>query len=247
MTLSVFSGPTDVSFQKLGRIKRPVLVDKRRMTVIAAQFSQGRILFGSDSLVVDGKNDIKSTYSKVSRLPGRSLVWGFAGDEGVGFRFRDWLLAYQLDPSMDWPTFADVASRALSQFNGEKRQRAKLAGVELKDEDTASVLIAGAVGGVLDVWQLDDGGSADSQKHRGFVGIGSGWPHAFLSYTTLVTYAKADGANPQVVWIGLEMSARFSSKCDVPVLLYEVTDSSVTRIGPDGRAIIEEGNAASVA
>jgi hypothetical protein len=115
-----------------------------------------------------------------------------------------------------------------------------LAGVGLGDEDTASVLLAGELGGQLDIWVLGDNGGAESVKHRRFVGIGSGWSHTFLGYAALVGYARMKPDDPMAIWIGLEMAARFSAKCGPPVRLVRVTKSGVVPLKFSDGALREE-------
>lgn len=218
-------------------VRRPITLERKLMTVIVALDCGDSLLFGADSLVTDSQHDLKTVQQKVLILPQGPLVCGFAGDDGVGLAFRRWLMSQQWPAATTWETLGDISATELSRLNGRRRERAKLAGVELKPEDTSSVLLAGFVGGQFDIWELDDSGGADSVKHRGFVGIGSGFPHAFIGYTALTRYTSFD--RDLAVYVGVEMAAILCTKCGPPIRLLRVNKDGVSDLAVKNGKLVE--------
>lgn len=209
------------------------------MTVIAAMDCGDYLLMGADSLVTEDAG-LRVKHKKLSVLHEVPVAFGFSGDAGVGFQFRDWMLAQPWSSAVTWPEFIATAGHELNRLNGRRREMAQLARVELKDDDLASALVAGSLGGVLDIWDLDSTGGASSVKHRGLPSIGSGYPHAYIAYVTLIDYVKAS-RDVGTMAVVMEIAARFAPKCEPPCRLLRLTPTEVTELRsmPGGGAWVD--------
>ena len=200
------------------------------MTLIAAAVCGDHLLFATDSQVTE-RNGLATTFEKPSQRTDHPLVWGFSGDEGIGMDFHQWMSEYQISPEASWRSVADAASEQLSRLNGRKRERAFLARVEPKSDDLASVLLAGFVGGVLDIWELDDRGGATSVARHQLYGIGSGWPHAAMVFLTVKRMApKMPPLDQSFFAVVMELGIKHSDMCDFPLRMLKVTADGVTEV-----------------
>lgn len=198
------------------------------MTVIAAMDCGDYLLMGSDSLVTE-ETGIRVVRQKLCISTHGQVACGFAGSEGMGNQFQDWFLSYQFPPGMTWPEFGDVAIRELSRLNGKRRELALLARYEVKPDDLSSVLVAGSLGGVLDIWDLGDNGAAFSAKHRGFSAIGSGFPHAFVAHAVL-TKAAHQSPDTNTMSVVMAIAAQTAPLCGMPIRLLRLTHEAVIEL-----------------
>jgi hypothetical protein len=209
-----------------GRSERPFLLE-RPMTIIAAMDCEEYVLLASDSEVTEA-GGIKVSKEKIYFLSDRPIAWGTAGDEGIGLRFNEWIQTYRWTASTTWAEFVDGGAAELSRLNGRKRELAELARVKIEDNDLATALIAGCIGGSLDVWELTDRGGASSVKHNVFSAIGSGQPHALVVFFTLRNAFKAK-FQPNAMMMGfiLELVSHLAPMCGLPVKLLRVSKEKV--------------------
>jgi hypothetical protein len=70
-------------------------------------------------------------------------------------------------------------------LNGENGSSNWWAGVGATEDELATVLMAGYVGGVLDIFALSNRGAAGSMEHAVLPAIRSGRPHATVAYLIL--------------------------------------------------------------
>lgn len=206
------------------------------MTIIAVMnVDDETLLMASDRLVTE--EDLQRQAGKLAVLSDQRIVAGFSGDEGVGFQFRRWLMDHEWPEDCSWQEFADVAGQQLSRLNGQRRSRARLAKVESRDDKdiTASVLLAGSVGGVLDAWELTYTGGISPIREIGFAGIGSGWPHAYVAYRTLTDYGNL-GHEAKTLAVIMEVACRSSPMCEGPIEMLRITKGEIGKLtrGKDG-------------
>lgn len=170
------------------------------------------------------------------------VAFGFSGDEGVGLQFRNWLSSSECTDGTSWADFAHTAGTRLSELNGQRRERAKLAGlkdVEKNKALAAEVLLVGCVGGIVDAWELTDTGGVSSVSEMGFHGesgffaIGSGWGFAFIAHQTLTraTEGKLPHGPKNMEFI-MEIAARHAVMCEPPISLYRVTADEIRKLAP---------------
>jgi hypothetical protein len=114
------------------------------VTVIAAMVeSDTSLLLAADSGETEMPGQLRSVFlGKLRRHPSAPLAWAATGDVQLGKDFTMWLEKYEW-PAPSWDVFRDQAAEQLARINGRRRALAKLAGVELSENDCASVLIAG--------------------------------------------------------------------------------------------------------
>lgn len=197
------------------------------MTVIAALDCNDHVLMAADSMVTEA-GGIRRTTPKMAYREDKPLVWGWSGDEGIGRDFDRWMTTYQWSESASWQDVADAAIAELSRLNGKKRQMAEIAHVKVEDNDLTVALLAGVVGGVLDIWELTDRGGAASVRHAGMAAIGSGHPHAAIAYFTL-KHAQRDHfkLTPSTLGFIVEVAARMAPMCGLPIRMLRVDANGV--------------------
>jgi ATP-dependent protease HslVU (ClpYQ) peptidase subunit len=203
------------------------------MTVIAALDCGDCLYLASDSQVTD-VTGLKTTVQKLSHLSDQPLAWGFAGDEGIGRKFSEWMADCRWSIGTAWESLADAAIAELSRLNGRKRELGHLARVEPRDEDFANVLIAGCVNGVLDIWELTDRGGVASVKHNGFCAIGSGSGPATIAYITVMRAMskKPPQRDEQLIAFIVELAAQTATNCGLPIRVLRITRDAVTQVIP---------------
>jgi hypothetical protein len=199
------------------------------MSIIAALDAGDCLYLASDSMVTE-ESGVRLTRQKLDMLPGRPIAWGFSGDEGIGYQFRDWFKAWPFPSDATWSHVADAAIEELSRLNGRKRALGKLAGVETTDSDLADVLIAGYIAGVPDIYELTDRGSASSVKHSVLAAIGSGHAHATIAYLTLRGTRKELKLDQQLLGFAVGMAAQIAPQCGPPVRMLRLTPEGVEEL-----------------
>lgn len=205
------------------------------MTVIAAmKLDEDTWLLAADSFVTE-KHLLRQSEKVHIREEDPLVAFGFSGFEGVGLQFQEWFLGSEWPEDTTWEQLAHGAGTRLSKLNGQSRERARLAGLSDVDENTASVLLVGSVGGDLDCWELTDTGGISPANKIGFWGIGSGWPHAGVAYHTLTEYGKLQHELKTMAII-MDIVVRCEPNCGFPVSIYRVTKEKICKIvsGSDG-------------
>jgi hypothetical protein len=202
-------------------------LSSRPMSVIAALDCGEYLALAADGMVTDN-GGIRMTAQKLHTLPDRPFAWGFSGSEGTGFKFRDWLRAWQWPEDATWTTVGDAAIEELSRLNGRNRRMSRLAGVDAADDDLANVLMAGYIGGVPDILELTDRGAAVSVKEGVFGAIGAGHPHAALIYYT--TRALKMPPSDQLLGLVMSLAAHHAPQCGPPIRILKIDPTSVTEL-----------------
>ena len=212
------------------------------MTIIAAmREKKGTWILGADSLVTE--ETIRRWEPKMHTRRKPLLAWGFSGCETVGVPFGRWLqTTADWDGDETWPSFTHKVSMSLSMFNGERRKRARLAGlrrVEKRSDIAASVLMIGSVGGSIDCWELtDNGGVCPGGGSEGIWGIGSGWHVVKAGYLTAVQHgAKKNDASTFAR--ALAYAAKVVPMCGPPIHIVRLSNEGIVKLkkGPGGKWI----------
>jgi hypothetical protein len=194
------------------------------MTLIAGMIcDDGSVLLGADSQLSEDRFR-SAGHVKIGRLDDAPLAWGCSGDESIG---RDWGSWFRNQPRTwpSWEALRDAATEELSRLNGRRRSLNRLSGVDTKDNDVATVLIAGFVGGRSDLIELSDRGGAMPSGHHDFCAIGSANPNAKIVRATLLTnpsLTKTEDVFITIMFVAINTSL---SDCSFPV--------SIVRITPD--------------
>ena len=198
------------------------------MTLIAALDCGDHLLFATDSMVTESAG-LTFAMRKTNVHREARIAWGFAGDEGIGRRFNTWMNEYPIGEGATWQSVSDAAIEELSRLNGRKRELGQLAKIESKDEDLTTVLMAGEIGGALDVWELSDRGAAASVRHREFFAIGSGYPHAAMVFTTLRRAGNSESSSKLLGFV-MALACEFAPMCGQPIRMLKITPESITEL-----------------
>jgi hypothetical protein len=199
------------------------------MTIIAALDAGDHLLLASDSMMTEATG-IRITRQKLDILPNLPFAWGFSGDAGIGNQFRDWLMSWTWPADATWRGVADAAIEELSRLNGRKRNLNELAGVDTTDDDLATVLMAGYVGGVPDIFELTNRGAAASVKNAVLAAIGSGETHARVAYHTLKIASPALERNQDLLRFVVGITAGMAPMCGMPIRMLRIDQEHVEEV-----------------
>jgi hypothetical protein len=108
-----------------------------------------------------------------------TILWGFAGEVGLGQRFTDWI-DQQARPS-SWNDLQAAAMNVLAQINGQRRGLGQITRVE---GEPIEVLMCGYVAGESRIVVLDSDGSWWEPSETP-VWLGAGVGHAAIAWDAL--------------------------------------------------------------
>jgi 20S proteasome alpha/beta subunit len=202
---------------------------RRRMTIIAAINSDDCLILAADSGVThsSGYRTLRAKMDALATLP---IAWGYAGDEEGGEDFGRWMKATFLQQlPASWGELKDQAASVVASINGRRRARLAAARVTENSEDTTSVLLAGYVGGVREIVEIDDRGNGLFVGSSGFVAMGSGGLHALIIHGITHELQPAMTAEDLV---------RFTMRKAIPIALHCALPARFLRIDPSGSPTI---------
>jgi hypothetical protein len=204
-----------------------------QMTIIASlKEGEDSLLIAADSALTEPQIGYRSLCTnKLQRHSQAPLAWGISGNPTIGIdRFGPWLREYSWPPS-DLRTFQDEVACKLSEFNGKQREICKLAGIEAKPDDLATVLVAGLLN-VPFIFEVDERGVLSNlPEGQNFHAIGSGAAHAkliYLAFTAVTIQAQA----AERLRVIMELAASAATMCDPPIHIWRVTRNGAEEVTP---------------
>ena len=187
------------------------------MTLLACIRTKDALLIGADSLMVNSETAVGTKTEKLYRI-GSSVVWGFSGDESVGYEFKRWADDKER-AIMSWEAVKKEAEQKLSELNGLNR---RLAALSRTDAQVAEVLIAGYLGSPR-ILTIHNSGAATFREPEEGAFLGSGSAYAEVAWKALLRAGHK--ANVDTFTTVLETVAASVVGCGPPIQLFEITAS----------------------
>ena len=103
------------------KIKIPYPQMKANMTVVTATQCDGYLILAADSLVLD--EGLRHFCTKLERSDNSPVVWGFAGELGIGIECSRLLKERLSEGISDWYQLRDYACNIVASVNGDNRNR----------------------------------------------------------------------------------------------------------------------------
>jgi len=201
------------------------------MTIIAALRCEDGLILAADGRVTDRATGYPERERKLDYVPSPPLAWGFSGDGGVGAEFGRWMRSDGLQAARDWHTLRDHAVTMLARLNGRKRELLQVARKAEDAEDTASVLMAGYVGGTLEVLELDEraGHAFYGSSSSPFMAIGSGALHARIVHGITSELNPIRSAESRMRFV-MSRAIPIAQLCGFPARLLHITADGVAEL-----------------
>jgi hypothetical protein len=158
------------------------------VTLIAVvKDDDGHLLVGADSAQVSMDSDsvwASETVRKLSTVGDRPLVWGWSGSSEIGGPFANWILGSDVDWA-DWATLQRGAQDEVRRLNKQMESQLVHEG-----QWPTTIVIAGYVEGVQDIWYIDQTNMGMSRKDVGSLFIGSAQHCASIGWTYIKRYQQ---------------------------------------------------------
>jgi ATP-dependent protease HslVU (ClpYQ) peptidase subunit len=192
------------------------------MTLLACIRTPNSLIVGADSAAMDLQTAVSYTVEKLYRIGQKNVVWGFAGDDSVGYEFKSWADSKK-SAVINWDAVREEATQKLAELNGRNRALASIAHAQ-NDAKVAEVLIAGYLGTPRILVIRNDGSSTFCEEDLS-VFLGSGTGHARIVWEALCR--AGHDANADTLQITLETVADSLAGCGRPIRLLEITEDEV--------------------
>jgi len=151
------------------------------LTVIAALSCGDYYVVCSDSKATDLILSFLTV--KLEYITDPPVCWATSGDSAIGQEFD--LCVRNIDWGMaTWDEVKNITESEIARLNGKWRRLQRAAGKKPDPYDVANALIVGFVQGEGRILKLTDRGPGEFITGS-FAAVGSGEPHAFISYQVL--------------------------------------------------------------
>lgn len=204
------------------------------MSIIAAVWeSDASILIAAESGAIEVMGGMRTAYHPLlQQHTTASLAWGAIGNAA---RYLDgWLREYPWPPK-SWNAFERAVEERIAGLNGRRRELAKIAGVEVREQELCAVLVAGWIEQEGRIFEVDDRGVLYiTDQTQQFRAIGSGALHATIIHEA---YKRLQIQDPEVVklQVGLHIAALAAPGCEPPINILRITPNGVEKIKRPGR------------
>ena len=194
---------------------------------------------GEFGLLAADSGRFKATYhttaeSKIWRCQKPALAWAFAGDEGVGRPFNEWLSGRAPAGWPDWNAARLEIAEELARRNGERFRELQLAAGNSPNfrpsaDRLASALVVGWLGSRFEILQIAWEGSSQFWGYEKYFFAGSAGEAAVWVKDGIERATKKDlpltAAGLRDV---METVAERASFCTPPVRMVKITTEGVT-------------------
>ncbi len=138
-----------------GGLKFNLTLKEPPMSIIAAVWeSETSILLATESGPTEILGGLRTAYlPKLQQHDTAPLAWGATGN--LARYLGGWLKEYQWPPR-HWNAFERAVESRVAELNGRRRELAKIAGVEVREQELSAVLVAGWIENEGEIFEVDD-------------------------------------------------------------------------------------------
>ena len=209
-------------------------LEDKTLTIVAAMRFGENFVVGADSRVANPRCVYQARKMGFINTP--PIVWGWAGNLGVGQAFDEWIRVYEWQ-NVAWQKLRDDATSTLAELNGKYFGFQRKAGIEPKEQDRTNVLIVGYLNGIGEL--LESTGEGEWLFHRGddmSATIGSGTYAFQIAQRSIEDFYKA--CNGQQL-VHDEETFKFLMQLVIATDLYCGLPFGILKVGKSGVSVLQ--------